>query len=171
MEGDEHKHYRRATNHALNCIELGANESVLEAIAAAALHDYAEPAGEHVPDVYTAAMSAIATGMLTWLYFGAEPGTAAHRRFVTHFRELGPYGLVWNPQKRQENAFRAFRDDVRAEVEAMRTGSGNLRSTSLLAQMVEQGACDETMLGNLIYQAEMGRSDLKNFWFLSRICG
>jgi cytochrome P450 len=171
MEGDDHRQLRRATHRALRSIELASNasppnESVLEAIAAAALRDYAERAAGHAnsPDAYTAAMSAIATAMLTWLFFGAEPGTAEQQRFLAHFRELGPYGLVWNPQKRQENAFRAFRDDLRTEVEAMRAGARRLSGAGLLVRMAEEGTLDETMLGNLIYQAEMARSDLKNFF-------
>ena len=171
MEGDEHLTLRRATHGALRGAESASTESpskdsVLEAIAASALRDHADRAAEHSnsPDAYAAAMSAIATSMLTWLFFGAEPGTAEHERFLGHFRELGPYGLVWNPQKRQENAFRAFADDLRAEVAAMRAGGEKLSSAGLLAQTAEQGTLDETMLGNLIYQAEMGRSDLKNFF-------
>ncbi|MBM4255949.1 MAG: hypothetical protein FJ147_08635 [Deltaproteobacteria bacterium] len=166
MEGDDHRLYRRAILQALHGIELAANESVLEAIVATALRDYVQRSGEHnnAANAYTTAMSAIATAVVTWLFFGAEPGTAVHERFLAHFRELGPYGLVWHPQQRQENAFRAFRDDLRAEVTAIRTGSGNLRKGGLVAQMVEQGTLDDTLLGNVIYQAEMGRSDLKN-WF------
>jgi cytochrome P450 len=171
MEGDDHRDIRRATHRALRGTAVASNESrpdesVLEAIVAAALRDYAGRAAEHgnSPDTYSAAMSVIATSMLTWMFFGAKPESAEHRRFLAHFRELGPYGLVWNPQQRQENAFRAFRDDLRAEVEAMRAGGARLSSAGLLARMVEEGTLDESMLGNLIYQTEMARSDLKNFF-------
>jgi cytochrome P450 len=166
MEGDQHRHYRRATMQALHGVELGANESVLESIAGEALRDYVERSREHKnsASAFTSAMSTMATSMVTWLFFGAEPGTPVHERILAHFRELGPYGLVWNPQKRQENAFRAFRDDLRGELEALRGSGGNLGKFGMLAKMVEQETLDDTLLGNLIYQAEMGRSDLKN-WF------
>lgn len=171
MEGDDHREIRRATHRAQRAAvaasdESRPDESVFEAIAVAALRDYAGRAAEHgnSPEAYTAAMSAIATSMLTWLFFGAEPGSVEHGRFLAHFRELGPYGLVWNPQQRQEKAFRAFRDDLLAEVEAMRAGAARLSSVGLLARMVEEGTLDESMLGNLIYQSEMARSDLKNFF-------
>jgi len=141
-------------------------DPVLEAIVAGALRDYAHRPTEHAhaANAFTAAMSAMSTAMVTWIFFGAEPGTAVQRRFLAHFRELGPYGLVWNPQKRQEIAFRAFFDDVHTEVEAMRAGTGTLSRAGLLARMVEEESLDESMLGNLIYQAEMGRSDMKNFF-------
>lgn len=166
MEGEEHRHYRRATMQALRGIDLDGNESVLETIVATALRDYVRRSGEHnnSAGAYTSAMSGLATSAVTWLFFGAEPGTPAHERFLAHFRELGPHGLVWNPQKRQEDAFRAFRDDLNAEVTAMRAGKGSLKKGGLLAEMVEQNTLDDTLTGNLIYQAEMGRSDLKN-WF------
>ncbi len=98
---------------------------MLEDIVAGALRDYAHRAAEHAnaANAFTAAVSAMSTAMLTWIFFGAEPGTSVQRRFLAHFRELGPYGLVWNPQKRQEIAFRAFFDDVDTEVEAMRAGA------------------------------------------------
>jgi len=171
MEGDEHREMRRALQRALRGTAAGSNDPrasdpVLEAIVAGALRDYAGRAAEHAnaADAFTAAMSAMATAMLTWMFFGAAPGTAVHQRFLAHFRELGPYGLVWNPQKRQEIAFRAFRDDVLAEVKAMRAGTGLLSRAALLGRMVEEGTLDEAMLGNVIYQAEMGRSDMKNFF-------
>jgi cytochrome P450 len=176
MEGDDHRQIRRATQAALRSAESASyvsaqNESVLESIAATALRDYADRAAgpADAPDAYSAAMSAIATSMLTWLFFGAGPGTAEHQRFLAHFSELGPYGLVWNPQKRQEDAFRAFRDDLRAEATALQSGAGRLSPAGLLARMAQEGTLDETMLGNLIYQAEMARSDLKNlFRWLTR---
>lgn len=166
MEGEDHRNYRRATHSALQSIQLGSNETVLGAIASSGLRDYMDTEGEHknMPDAFSSAMSSIATSMLTWLFFGAEPGTAVHQRILGHFEELGPFGLVWNPKQRQENAFRAFRDDLYAEVEAVRAGDGNLTSAGLLVQMVEKGTLDETLVGNLIYQAEMGRSDIRNFF-------
>ena len=176
MEGDDHRNIRRATQRALRGSPMTANESHLdesrlEAIAAAALRDYANGVAEHRNSsaAFTAAMSAIATSMLTWMFFGADPASAEHRRFLAHFRELGPYGLVWNPKQRQANAFRAFRDDLLAEVEAVRASANRLSSAGLLARMVDDGTLDESTLGNLIYQAEMARSDLKNlFRWLTR---
>lgn len=176
MEGETHRRSRAATVRALRHFEETSDESPsgnagLESIAASGLHDYVEraPAHGNAPEAYSAAMSAIATAMLTWVFFGAEPGTAEHERFLGHFRELGPYGLVWNPGRRQEIAFRAFREDVCAEVDAMRAGTSTLSREGLLARMVEDGTLDDTLLGNLIYRAEMGRSDLKNlFRWLTR---
>lgn len=171
MEEDDHREVRKALMRALRGTAVGSNdprtnEPVLEAIVTGALRDFADRSAEHgnAAHAFTAAMSAMATAMLTWMFFGAEPGTPVHQRFLAHFRELGPYGLVWNPQKRQEVAFRSFRDDVLKEVEAMRAGTGALSRAGLLARMIEEESLDEAMLGNLIYMAEIGRSDLANFF-------
>ena len=87
-----------------------------------------------------------------------------HRRILGHFADLGPYGLAWNPKKRQENAFLNFREELYAEVKAVQAGNGSLTNEGLLIQMAEKGTLDETLIGNLIYQAEMGRSDILNFF-------
>lgn len=176
MEANDHRDMRRAIQGALLGTPVGsrdphASDPVLESIAAEGLRDYAQGAPVHGNSAvaYTAALSATATAMLAWIFFGAEPGTAAHRRILTHFHELGPYGLVWNPQQRQTVAFRAFYEDMRAEAEAMRAGTGTLSRSGMLARLADDGALDESMLGNLIYQAEMGRYDLKNlFRWLTR---
>jgi cytochrome P450 len=176
MEGEPHRRARGATVRALRHFEQTSDDApggnaILESIVASGLRDYVVRAPAHAvaPETYSAAMSAIATAMLTWVFFGAEPGTAEHERFLGRFRELGPYGLVWNPGRRQETAFRAFYEDVRAEADALRAGTSRLSRDGLLARMVENGTLDDTMLGNLIYRAEMGRSDLKNlFRWLTR---
>jgi cytochrome P450 len=166
MEGDGHREMRRALQRALRSTAAGAGDPVLDAIVADALRDYAHGKDEHsnAATAFTAAMSGVATAMLTWIFFGAKPGTAVHARILAHFHELGPYGLVWNPQKRQELAFRAFFEDVRTEVAAMRAGTGTLSPAGLLGCLAEEDALDDTMLGNIIYMAEMGRSDMKNFF-------
>ena len=171
MEGEDHLHYRRATARAVRGAEVVANQHDLERIAEEGLAAYAATAAEHgnAPEAFAASVSAIATGMLTRLFLGAETGSNAYDRFNAHFRELGPYGLVWNPQKRQEVAYKAFRDDDATEVELIRSGRGSLAESSLLAQTLVDGTLDETALGNLIYRAEMGRSDIKNlFRWLTR---
>lgn len=171
MEGADHLHYRRATARAVHGADVVSNQLALERIATEGLATYAATAAEHrnEPEAFTASVSAIATGMLTRLFLGAEIGSDAYDRFNAHFRELGPYGLVWNPQKRQEVAYQAFRDDVAAEVELLRSGQSGLAESSLLAGTLAGGTLDETALGNLIYRAEMGRSDIKNlFRWLTR---
>jgi len=166
MEGDDHQHYRAIIQAALKKLQIASDDSILDSIATEGLRDFASRTSEHndSPEAFTSAMSAIATSMVTWLFFGAEPETEVHERFLQHFRELGPYGLVWNPKKRQENAFSAFRDDLLAEVELVHAGTSTLSSDGMLGQMINKGALDETLIGNLIYQAEMGRSDITNFF-------
>lgn len=171
MEGEDHREIRKATQRALRATPVGSNDPhmrdpVIEAIVAKGLRDYAMGAAEHgnSANAFTAAMSDTSTAMLTWMFFGAEPGTPVHERFVAHLHEIGPHGLVWNPRKRQEVAFKAFLDDLRTEFASMRTGADTLSRAGLLGRMVGEDRVDDTMLGNLIYQAEMARSDMKNFF-------
>jgi cytochrome P450 len=176
MEGEDHREIRRATHRAQKAITPpqggGATEDpVLEGIARDGLAGFVRSAAEHQnsAEAYTAAMSAVATSLLTWTFFGARPGTPEHARFLGHFQELGPRGLVWTPQKRQETAFRAFSDDLRSEVESLRAGQGRLAPEGMVVRMLADRALDETMMGNLIYQVEMARSDMKNlFRWLTR---
>lgn len=171
MEGETHRDTRKSTARALrsttSCPHASKqNNAILESIAVEGLRNYTDQASQHrnSADAYTTAMSEIATSSLIWIYFGAAPGTPEHARFASHLQKLGPYGLVWNPQKRQEVAFRDFRDDLQAEANDLRNGAQRLSPLGLLARMVQDGTLSESMLGNLIYQAEMARSDMKNFF-------
>ncbi|MBL9166346.1 MAG: cytochrome P450 [Verrucomicrobiales bacterium] len=171
MEGEDHREIRKATYRAqrtsASCPhEAEQTTAVLESITAAGLKDYLDRAEEHgnSPDAFSTSLSGIATAMLIWVYFGAKPGTVEHRRIQEHLHNLGPYGLVWNPQVRQEKAFQAFLADLQGEAAKLRAGSGGLSKSGLLAKMAEDGSVDDSMLGNLIYQVEMGRSDMKNFF-------
>ena len=67
MEGEDHRHYRKAIHSALKGIQLDAKQSVLQAIAETGFRDYAEHQNEHrcSPDSFSSAMSAMATSMLT----------------------------------------------------------------------------------------------------------
>ncbi|MBN8248385.1 MAG: cytochrome P450 [Verrucomicrobia bacterium] len=170
MEGDQHRETRKATHRALrgacpNGDPEGPVGSVLRTLAETRLarHVQGAPSHAHSADAFTMAMTDLATEMLAWIYFGSRPDTAEMAQLLGHFRELGPYGLVWNPQRRQEVAFQAFREEIHRHADALRSGTSGLSDAGLLAQMVRAGALDETQIGNLIYQAEMARSDIKNF--------
>ncbi len=86
-----------------------------------------------------------------------------HASLVDGFRDLGPYGLVWHPQQRQHLAFDRLCRDLRAELTALSDGRTEMSPTCLLAAIAASGDLDDTMLGNLIYMVEMGRSDIQNF--------
>ena len=166
MEGRDHRHYRRATNRAILASGRSGHRSLLGSLIDDSLDDFARRSKEHNNSAaaYTHSMFVLATSVVTWLFFGARPGTPAHERFLGYFFQLGPHGLVWNPRQRQAEAYRAFVEDLQSEIAALRSGHGKLDENALLGQMLRQGTLDETLLGNLVYQAEMGRSDLKN-WF------
>jgi cytochrome P450 len=171
METKDHRHYRAIIQTALNKQMAVSDEGVLDQIANTGLHFFAEKTNEHNDDAdaFTRALSGIATSMIAWVFFGAKPGTPVHECIIEHFQKLGPYGLVWNPQERQEKAFRAFQEYISNEADTLKDGTGKLSSQGILGQIITQGELDETIIGNLIYQAEMGRFDIKNYFrWLSR---
>ena len=111
MEGDDHREIRRATHRAQKAVtppQAGgaAEDSVLEGIARDGLAGFVQRAAEHQnsAEACTAAMSTMVTSMLTWVFFGARPGSPEQTRFLGHFQELDPRGLVWTPQQKQEKA-------------------------------------------------------------------
>jgi cytochrome P450 len=166
MGKDDHRHYRTAVQSSLKNILDEEGEIILSRIATEGLRSFATNNGVDgdSSEAFSSAMSGIATSMLAWLFFGAQEGTRIHAKILAHFAELGPYGLVWNPQQRQDIAFRAFRDDMHEEAGALKDGTSELSPNGMLGRMISKGVLDETLLGNLIYQAEMGRSDIKNFF-------
>lgn len=172
MEGENHRDMRRATHRAQRTAgascphEASQSQATLESIAETGLNHYVLRAAEHknAAEAYTATLSSIATEMLVWVYFGAHPGSPEQQRFLGHFHQLGPYGLVWNPQERQAKAFRVFLADLQEESLKLSRGTSGLAKGGWLAKMVEDGSADDSMLGNLIYQVEMARSDIKNFF-------
>ena len=168
MEGADHLHYRRVTARSQrhDVAALAESEASVVSIAENGLRSFHDSAARHgnSAEAYSAAASWIATAMLTRLFLGAEEGSPEFEGFLARFKELGPHGLVWNPQRRQEGAFRAFSEDLNLQVALLRNGRSSLSQNSLLGKMVEADDIDETALGNLIYQAEMGRSDLKNLF-------
>ena len=169
MNADDHRDYRRYLVRAIRAESATVERSSLVNFIAERLRHYADTSGDHgdTADAFSAAMSAIATGLLIQVFFGAVPGTTSFVRLMEGFSRLGPYGLVWNPQQRQAEAFRELRDHLRDDLSAAANGSAatmQTATTSLLRELHEEGALDDTMLGNLIYMVEMGRSDMQNFF-------
>ncbi|MBL9210226.1 MAG: cytochrome P450 [Opitutaceae bacterium] len=161
MQGDDHRHYRRALNRAIKPGDLEAGTRELEQIALCALADYA--AGEGAPreaaEAYLATLSTITTAMTIQLFFGAAPGTAAYDRLLAGYRKLGPHGLVWNVTPQQQRAFVEIRDFLQERFAGDPARLDPAARQSVLGRMVEDGMPDATMIGNLIYMVETGRYD------------
>lgn len=165
MRAGVHLDYRRSLVRAIREADHDVTIDDFCSLAAHEMRDYAERSDEHGhrPEAWSATLSTIATTLLVRTFFGATHGTELQRTLVAGFRDLGPYGLVWNPQERQRNAFNGLRDQLLAELERFREGRSEMTPTCLLAVLDGNGELDDTMLGNLIYMVEMGRSDIQNF--------
>lgn len=165
MHGDEHLDYRRRLVRALRAADRDVSPAELSALAADELvrHASTAEADGHRPETWSATLSTIATSMLVRVLFGAPAGTPLHTSLLAGFRELGPNGLVWHPQRRQHLAFETLRRSLRAELEALTAGTSEMSPTCVMAALAGNGDLDDTMLGNLIYMVEMGRSDIQNF--------
>ncbi len=166
MHGEVHLDYRRWLVRAVRTADGDVSLDEFEELATNELRRHA--AAGAVDDgrrreTWTATMSTIATGMLVRAFFGAPAGSALHASLVDGFRDLGPFGLVWHPQQRQHDAFDRLSSDLRSELVALHDGRSEMSPTCLLATIADNGDLDDTMLGNLIYMVEMGRSDIQNF--------
>lgn len=161
MQGEDHRKYRKALVRAIRPEDLAANRAGLDAIATRGLADYAARQPEHrgTPEAYISTLNAIASGMLIQTFFGARLGTAAFDRLLDSYRELGPFGLVWNLGPRQERAFAAIRDYLTELFAGSPEQHPPGSQFSILGRLHGDGAVDATLLGNLIYMVEMGRYD------------
>jgi cytochrome P450 len=161
MQGEDHRHYRKAIMRATSGEDLAAAASSLAKIADEALASYAKGSRdkEDAAADYIRTLNAIASGMLIRLFFGVEPGTEPFERILQGYHQLGPYGLVWNLGPQQHEAFAGIRDYLLG----LFAGAPEMRPAgsekSILGQLADVGVLDATMLGNLIYMVEMGRYD------------
>ena len=167
MRGVDHLDYRRPLVRAAKGTDPTLESAMLERIARHHLSEYTA-AGDMSPQALMATTSAIATSMLIGLFFGVEPGpnpgADLAQSLFDGFYELGPHGMAWNMGPRQDAAFALLRDLLRQALTERRNGTVPFDNRCVLAQVADEheGDVDETMLGNLIFIAEMGRADVKN---------
>ena len=165
MQGEDHRRYRTALVRAVREEDQRQAQGELDRLASQVLDRYARaPASEREsPEAFREALTDCASGMLVRLFFGAEPGSSAHRRLLAGFHRLGPRGLVWNLQARQKAAFAELATELRTQL-------STLAPDSVAGRLKNDAALDDTLLGNLVYMVEMGRHDLQGFlrwlsWF------
>lgn len=161
MEGEDHRQYRRSLSRAIRPDDLTAAREDLETIVERELRAYEREvgAGPGEADTYITTLNRIASGMLVRIFFGASPGTVLFDRILEGYAKLGPYGLVWNIGDRQKEAFGEIRRHLLEGLvrnPAQRPAGARY---SILGRMTDDGAVDDTLLGNLIYMVEMGRYD------------
>jgi cytochrome P450 len=159
MEGECHRQYRSLLVRGINGFELTTLTPYFMKIATTALNDYSNMEN---PDGYSwsTTLSRIATDFLLLLVFGAEPGGRASELLRAAYNKLGPNGVAWYINDRQNSAFASLREVIQTEI-----ANGDLcAKPGLLQRMLDLGSVDETMLGNLIYMVEIGRYDLRGFF-------
>lgn len=165
MHGEEHLDYRRRLVRAVRAADADVSQAEFRALANDELARHAAAAVDdgHRPETWSATLSTIATSMLVRVFFGAPAGSELHASLLAGFRDLGPHGLVWRPEQRQHLAFDRLQRDLRAELASSESGTSVMSPTCVMAAVARNGELDDTMLGNLIYMVEMGRSDIQNF--------
>ena len=153
MEGDRHRTYRKALVRGVAAMDMQSFAPRFEAIVSTALNSHVnvlQPKG--ALKAWDVTLGQIATSTMIMLFFGPQPGDAAHERLIAAYHRLGPRGVVWNVTPIEADAYRALATDVAA----LGADSGGL-----LGALRAQGPVDATMLGNLIYMVELGRYDLR----------
>ena len=164
LTGDAHLDYRRRLTRAVRTADSDGTAAEFESLAEAELQRHAAAVQHdgHRAETWSATLATITTSILVRVFFGAKAGSSFHSSLVEGFRDLGPYGLVWHPEHRQRVAFERLCREVLAQVDGLADGSGEMSPTCVTATIALQGELDDTMLGNLVYMVEMGRSDLHN---------
>lgn len=163
MQGADHLDYRRPLVRAAKGRDPAEETAILGRVTRHHLDEFVQ-CGETTPRALLQMTSAIATSALVTLFFGVEPGSDGARRLVSGYHELGPHGLAWNIGPRQHEAFGVLRSLLRSALAARQRGNTTMHDRCVLAQVADEtsGDVDETMLGNLIYAVEGGRTDVAN---------
>ena len=162
MHGEQHHKYRQALMRAIDPELVMANRRVLEEIIDDGLrrHEAAHHGPNGAARDYIRTVSAIMSGLLVHLFFGAPFRSLAFEDLMEAFRRLGPDEFEWwigSKQKRHYLEIRALL--LRQLAKPGSAGDGWLENC-ILRRMSRDGTLDETSLGQLIYMVEMGRFDM-----------
>ena len=174
MSGETHKKYRKATILAIDSELLSRDHSVIEEIVTDELAHYAEnqQPGASPPEIYIQTLSTITSRVLLYIFFGACVGTERFAALMKMYNSLGPNGVVWSIGEPQKKAFYEIRDYLLEHLEQQGGAEDLWMQQSIMGRMHNNGALDETSLGNLIYMVEMGRYDMHHlFRWLSKYAG
>ncbi|MCA0270608.1 MAG: cytochrome P450 [Proteobacteria bacterium] len=163
MEGDDHRRYRSALVQAIGALPADRAEGQVSRVGHS-LKDMSglQDAAPMPVQTFKSLLARIVLDELAHVIFGVEPGEPAHDELVAAYGELGGNGLVWNIGTRQARAYAAIAAILRRH--SATTEARGPASTSVLANLLQQGPVDAVMLGNLIYMVEMGRYDMAAFF-------
>jgi len=158
MDGECHRHYRRALVQGINAVDFSAMAPGLSSIISAGLSAYANDGSRHAAQgAWSNTLSSIASDMLIHTVFGLQPETATFNELKAGYVRLGPRGVAWTITERQVTAY----GDLYGQLTRLLSGDRTVHPSSLLAGVANSGPIDETLLGNLIYMVELGRYDLR----------
>ena len=120
------------------------------------------------PEELTTTLSKISTALLVQMYFGARFGTRELDELMTLFHNLGPYGLVWSIDTKQEKAFEEIRAFLLKRLNHPSQGEELSPGPCVVQAIFDAEDLDDVAIGNLIYMVEMGRYDLHSLfrWLL-----
>ena len=162
MDGEPHRKYRQALSRALDEDLVTANQRALQDIIEDGLRRYATAHRGPVGSVqdYKHTLSAIMTGLLIYLFFGAPFRSGAFDELIQAFRRLGPEEFEWWIGAEQKRHYLAIRQLLLRQLAEPRSVIDGWLDTCVLRRMRRDGTLDETSLGHLIYMVEMGRFDM-----------
>lgn len=161
MTGGFHRTYRGQLGSGLAKLDLDALAGALEPIVETHLRSYYKLQSTQglEPHDYEASVHNLVTDILLHLLFGANPGTEFHQALVDGYNKLGGDGLAWTPGNPQTLAFGKISELLRRQCAELGSTSDGT-SGGVMGHIARESGLDDTMLGNLIYMAEMGRDDV-----------
>ncbi|MEH6571239.1 MAG: cytochrome P450, partial [Halioglobus sp.] len=161
--GNTHRKYKKATVKAIDPMLLFRDTALLEGIVTDELTLYAnsQKAGISPPEKFIRTLNNISTALLIYIFFGARFGTERFEVLRRMYEELGPNGAAWVIGDQQRKSFYEIRDYLNAQLGKQVIDEDPSWRQSIMGQMHNNGALDETSLGNLIYMVEIGRNDLR----------
>ena len=158
MEGETHRHYRRALMQGVNAIDFHALAPGINTIVSTGLASYAFAAPtDSGRGSWSDTLSSISSELLIHVVFGLQPATEAFNELKAGYLRLGPHGVAWTITDRQVEAF----GKLYAQLTNLLSGHGEIHPASVAAGIGNPEQIDRTLLGNLIYMVELGRYDLR----------
>jgi len=164
MEGDDHAHYRRVFADAFSVDLIDGRESEIRDGIARELTTLVSvrASGLSRSEQLELTLNRVATRALVACFFGVRPSDPAFPGLERGFARLGPRGIVHPLGDEQLAAFEELSEAIRALVRDGGSEASDSADTVLerLSRASGGAPVDETVVGNVIFMAEMGRHDV-----------
>jgi cytochrome P450 len=161
MRGETHRKYRSYFVNALK-FEFEREQKIeLLKIITTNLNNFSKLEIENPKaSVYQKTLNEIATGLLLKVFFGIEFNSADFKFLMSKFHQLGPEGLVWTVDKKQQDIYREIHSAILDFIKKRKDTDLTNSFPCVLNKLIQKDTLDETVIGNLIYMVEMGRFDM-----------